>query len=49
MEHLVDFHNFFDGLILSDDFAPQGGVKVLGIAASAAGIEHSGEIRSHRV
>jgi hypothetical protein len=46
-EHLVDFGYFFDGLVLTDDTAAEGSFKLSSIAATAVGIEHGGEIRSH--
>src|SRR5579864_1666332 len=48
-KHLVDLYDLLDGLVLSDDLAVQGAVELPGIVASTIGIEHSGEIRSHRV
>src|SRR6478672_2468162 len=48
-EHLVDLHDFFDGLILPDDLATQSGVELPRVVAAAVRVKHSGEIRSHRV
>src|ERR1700674_4438831 len=48
-KHLVDLDDFFDSLVLADNAAAEGGVKLSSIVAAAVRIEHSGEVRSHRV
>jgi hypothetical protein len=47
-KHLIDLYDLFDRLVLSDDFAPYGAVKLPGVVASTIWIEHSGEVRSHK-
>jgi hypothetical protein len=48
-EHLVDLGDLFDGLVLPNDAAAQGSIKLSGITAATVRIEHSCEIRSHKV
>jgi hypothetical protein len=47
-KHLVNFCDFFDGLILADNLAAQGGFKLSGITAAAAWIEYGSEVCSHK-
>jgi hypothetical protein len=39
-KHLIDFRDLFDRRVLADNLAAQGALKVTGIIATAAGIEH---------
>src|ERR1700719_4147369 len=48
-KHLVDFDHLFDGLLLADNAAAEGGFKLPRIVTAAVGIEYSGQIRSHKV
>ena len=48
-KHLVDLGHFFDGLVLTDDLAAKGVVKLPGIVAAAGRIEHGVEDGFHRV
>src|ERR1039458_2734358 len=47
-KNLVNLGNLFDGLILADDLAAQGGFKLSSIVAAAVRIEHGCEVRSHK-
>jgi len=48
-KHLIYFRDLFDGLVLADDLAAEGIVKLFGVIAATGRVEHSGEVRSHRV
>ena len=39
-KHLVDFHHFLDGLVLTDDSAANGAFELSGIVGAARRIEH---------
>ena len=48
-KHLIDFDDLFDGRILPDNLAAQGGIKLSSIVAAAVRIQHGCEVCSHKV
>ena len=48
-EHLVNFSDLFDGLVLTDNAAAQCGFKFSSVGAAAVRIEHGSEVRSHKI
>src|SRR5258707_6854512 len=48
-KHLVNFGDFFYGLVLSHDAAAQGCFKLSSIVAAAVRIQNGSEIRSHKI
>ena len=46
-EHLIDFHDLFNRLILTDDLTTKGVLKFSSVVGATRWVEHSGEIRSH--
>ena len=46
-EHLIDFSNFFDRLVLAYDLAAEVDFEVTGVIAAAGWVKHGGKVRSH--
>src|ERR1700688_3223622 len=48
-KHLIDFNHLLNRLLLSDNAAAQGAIKLSGIVAATVRIEHCCEVGSHKV
>src|ERR1700691_4201613 len=48
-EHLVNFSDLFDGLVLTDNAAAQCGFKFSSVGAAAVRMENGSEVRSHKI
>ena len=48
-KHLIDFHDFFDGGILADNFAAKGAFELSGIVAAEGRVKHGAGDGFHKV
>jgi hypothetical protein len=46
-KHLIDFSNFFDRLVLADDFAAKVDFEVASVIAAAGWVKHGSKVSSH--